>query len=104
MSEQKIFANGMKFSKPKAGAPDFVKGSLAIKIEEFETFMKLYAKKGWVNIDLKVSKGGKAYAELNTWTPDSSQGSGGSGYDSGYETNNQDTFQNGGSFEDDIPF
>jgi hypothetical protein len=28
---------------------------------------------GWVNIDLKESKGGKLYAELNTWTKEGRQ-------------------------------
>ena len=106
--KEKIFVNGMKFSEPRSGAPAFVKGSLSIKIEEFETFMKLHQRNGWINIDLKVSKikpdgtGGNAYAELNPWRPGFNNGPAQSS--SNYQTNNQDTFQGGGSFEDDIPF
>ena len=71
MSEQeKIFTEGLIFKEPRAGAPTFIKGSLAIKIEDFTAFIKKYNNgKGWVNIDLKVSQNGKAYAELNTWQP-----------------------------------
>lgn len=63
----KIFANGLMFKRPRENAPEFVKGSLSIKIDEFITFLKQHEKKGWVNLDLKESKGLKLYFELNTW-------------------------------------
>jgi hypothetical protein len=68
----KIFASGLIF-KMKEKAPDYVKGSLSIKVDEFIDFLKANESKGWVNIDLKVSKDGKPYAELNTWKPETDE-------------------------------
>jgi hypothetical protein len=68
---EKIFADGMVFKLPREGAPDFVKGSVSIKVVDFVAFLQANEKNsGWVNIDLKVSQGGKAYAELNTYQPE----------------------------------
>ena len=66
MSE-KVFANGMIFKLPHQNAPEFVKGKVSININEFVQFLQQNNNNGWVNIDLKVSKGGKAYAELDTY-------------------------------------
>jgi len=71
MSEPE-FVNGLIFKLPRDGAPDFVKGSLSIKVEEMITFLSS-KKTDWVNIDLKVSKAGKAYAQVNTFVPESRQ-------------------------------
>jgi len=61
----------MMFKLPRDGAPDFVKGSISIKVADFVKFLQANEKVGgWVNIDLKVSQGGKAYAELNTYQPE----------------------------------
>lgn len=66
---EKIFANGLNFKRPNEKAPEFVKGSLSIKTDEFITFLKANSVNGWVNLDLKESQGGKLYFELNTWQP-----------------------------------
>ena len=66
---EKTFAEGLIFKLPSEKAPDFVKGSLSIKVDEFIAFLEKNAKNGWVNINLKLSKSGKAYAELDTWEP-----------------------------------
>lgn len=63
----KIFVNGMIFKRPKEGAPDFVKGSISVKVSDFGAFMVEHENNGWINIDLKSSKEGKLYLELNTW-------------------------------------
>lgn len=66
----KIFADGLIFKEPKDNAPDFVKGSLSIRVDEFTAFLEKHKSQyGWVNIDLKIGKSGNAYAELNTWKP-----------------------------------
>jgi hypothetical protein len=70
MSEEKQFTDGLIFKLPRDNAPDFVKGSLSVKVEEFKAWLDAHVDNGWVNIDLKVSQGGKAYAEKNTWKPD----------------------------------
>jgi hypothetical protein len=69
MSEEKIFTDGLIFKLPHENAPTYVKGKLSIKTGEFKKFLDKHNKDGWVNIDLKVSTAGKAYAELDTWQP-----------------------------------
>lgn len=65
---EKQFADGLIFKLPRDGAPDFVKGSVSIKVAEFVPFLQANEKNsGWVNIDLLVGKSGKPYAALNTY-------------------------------------
>jgi hypothetical protein len=64
--QEKVFAEGFSF-KRREGAPDFVIGRQSIKVEEAVHFLKQHQKKGWVNIDIKQSKGGTYYCELDTW-------------------------------------
>jgi len=68
MSEEKIFVNGM-IAKRHPNAPDFVKASLSLKMSELIEFARQHHKDGWLNIQIKESKGGKYYAELDTWEP-----------------------------------
>ena len=65
----KIFPEGFKFWTPREGAPDFVKGSLVIFINEAIEWLK-QQKGAQVRLDLKVSQGGKSYAEVNTYQKD----------------------------------
>lgn len=72
MSEQRetVFVNGLIFKKPHEKAPDFVKGHLSIKADELTTFIAEHKDaKGWLNIDMKKSREGKIYFQLNTFTP-----------------------------------
>jgi len=64
----KKFVDGM-IVKRKPKAPDFVKCSLSFKCKEFYAFMKENNNDGWLNVDLKVSKQGKLYAEVDDWQP-----------------------------------
>lgn len=68
------FVNGLIFKMPRDNAPEFVKGSLSIRTEEMITFLQSKNTE-WINIDLKVSKAGKAYAQVNTFVPESKQDS-----------------------------
>jgi hypothetical protein len=58
MSEQTpvVFLNGFLFKRPHENAPDFVKGSLSIKVDEAIEFLQKYNNNGWVNADLLASK------------------------------------------------
>lgn len=68
--KQKIFAEGFKFEKPRENSPDFLKGSISIKVPEAIAFLERNQNNaGWVRIDLKKSKEGNLYLELNTWKP-----------------------------------
>jgi len=66
------FVNGLIFKTPRDNAPDFVKGSLSIRREELITFLTGKTDE-WINIDLKVSKAGKPYAQVNDFKPQSRQ-------------------------------
>ena len=70
MSEKKevIFADGF-IVKKKDNAPEWVLGSLSIKVDEAVAFLKLHNNKGWVNIEMKLSRDGKPYCQLDTWQP-----------------------------------
>lgn len=67
----KIFAGGMVFKLPRAGAPSFVVGSLGIKVEDFKKFLDEHVKQnGWVDLDLLLGQNGHPYAALNTYQPE----------------------------------
>ena len=67
----KIFTNGLIFKAPRENAPDFVKGSLSVKVDDFIAFLHEHnTNAGWINIDIKESKGGKLYCELNQYKPE----------------------------------
>lgn len=71
--KEKVFADGFVF-KRRESAPDFVIGSIAIKVDEAIGFLKDNVKSdGWVNLNINMSKGGKPYMELDTFEPDSSK-------------------------------
>lgn len=71
---EKIFADGIVFRRPREGAPDFIKGSINIKVDAFLKFMKdnqqHQSGEGWFTLDLKQSQKGSLYLELNTWKPE----------------------------------
>lgn len=74
MSEQNetssvIFGEGFIFKRPHESAPQFVKGLMAVKVDEAIAFLQKYKKAdGWVNLDLLASKdNSKLYFKLNTW-------------------------------------
>ena len=62
-----IFCDGLRVEE-KQISQDFKIIKLGIKAEPFMEFLAKYTnEKGYVNIDIKTSKGGKLYAELNTY-------------------------------------
>ena len=65
---EKVFTEGL-IVRRNENAPDFVTCSLAFKMDEFIEWARKHHKDGWVNVDCKLSKGGKYYAELNTFKP-----------------------------------
>jgi hypothetical protein len=73
MAEEKIFADGFLFKK-KETAPDFVVGSLSLKVEDAVAFIKKHIKNGWVNLDIKQGRSGNYYVELDTFEPKSKGG------------------------------
>ena len=88
--------NGMIIKAPHANAPDFVRGSISIKVSEFKEYLDKNSNDGWVNLDMKKSKEGKLYVSLNDWKPNTQQ-----------EYSPKTDPRHNGSFDDDlmdIPF
>jgi len=68
---EKVFPQGIMFKVPREGSPDFIKGSVSIKKGEFIAWLQqLDSTDEWANLDLKKSKGGKLYFDLNDWKPE----------------------------------
>lgn len=66
---EKEFVNGFMVKAPRDGAPDWLK--LSISIKRMDLLKWLGERHGeWVNIDVKMAKNGKMYAEVNNWKPD----------------------------------
>jgi len=70
---EKQFIDGLQFKKPNEKAPAFVKGSISINLNKFMEYADKNQNNGWINIDLKESKTGNYYAELNTFKPQAKQ-------------------------------
>ena len=71
MSE-KEFVDGLIVKPPVSGAPDFVKCAISIKRKDLGNWLR-GKEEDWINIDVKVSKNGKWYAEVNNWKPKAKQ-------------------------------
>ena len=68
MSDTPEFVNGLIIKPPHEKAPDFVKCAISIRREELITW--LTTKQGdWINLDVKVSKNDKWYAQVNDFKP-----------------------------------
>lgn len=73
MSTDTKFINGLLIKSPNDGAPDYVKARISIKREELIAWLQ--TERGeWINADIKVSQGGKWYAAVDDWKPDSQRG------------------------------
>ena len=69
MSNENEFPDGMYYNEPREGAPDFVLGSVSIKVSEAVAWLNSTEanEKGYVNLDVKRSKVGRVYMVKNTW-------------------------------------
>lgn len=65
----KQFAPGFIVKPPRDNAPSYVKASVSIKRDEFIAWLRGQGE--WVNLDIKESQGGKLYAAVNMWKPES---------------------------------
>jgi len=67
-----IFADGINFSKPTEGTPEWIKGKISVRVENFYAWAKQHVNQnGFVNLDLKKSKEkGTLYLQLNDWKPE----------------------------------
>tara|TARA_R100001086_G_scaffold205985_1_gene121790 strand:- start:1381 stop:1635 length:255 start_codon:yes stop_codon:yes gene_type:complete len=63
-----IFPEGLSVKDPHEKAPDFVRGRLSIKKSELIPWLDTQEGE-WVNMDIKRSKGGNLYLQVDTWKP-----------------------------------
>ena len=70
MADDPGFVDGLIVKAPRQGAPDFVKGSISIRTAELLEWLGARKSEEWINVDIKESRGGKWYAQVNTWKPD----------------------------------
>lgn len=63
------FPQGLSVKPPRPGAPEFIKASISIKKSEFIHWLQNSTEvpDQWLNLDIKESKGGKWYAQINEW-------------------------------------
>jgi hypothetical protein len=72
MPEEKEFPTGLFVSSPRPNAPDFVKGRISIKVEDFMEYLSEKDSE-WLRIDVKEGfkkdeEGTpKWYAQVDTW-------------------------------------
>lgn len=92
----KEFVDGLIVKPPHDKAPDFVKCSISIKRKDLGNWLRKKSD-DWINLDVKVAKSGKWYAEVNDWKPKQDNHAADQGY--GGVSKETDPF-----FDDDIGF
>lgn len=65
------FVDGFNVKEP-GKAPDFVKCRISVDRKKLGNWLRNESD-DWINIDIKVSKKGNWYAEVNEWKPDKSK-------------------------------
>lgn len=68
-----IFPDGLIVREPSSTAPDFVKCTVFVNVEQFHKWAnnqkENISEKGWLAFNIKESKKGGYYAQLDTWKP-----------------------------------
>lgn len=63
------FVDGLIMKDRHEKAPDFVKCHISIKRKELIAWLHNKPDE-WINLDVRRSKAGKLYAEVNNWKPE----------------------------------
>jgi len=85
----KEFPKGLMVKAPHEKAPEFVKCTISIKRADLGNWLRSKSD-DWINLDVKVSRDGKWYAEVNSWKKEDAKPA--------------PKPQGGGDFDDPIPF
>ena len=64
----KVFVDGLMAKKPNDRSPEWVKCNISIKREELSAWLAGQNDE-WINVQVCESKGGKWYAEVDSWKP-----------------------------------
>jgi len=73
MANEKEFIQGMIVKAPNDNAPEYVKAKLSFRVKEMIAFLQTIDDE-WLNADIKISQGGKWYAERDNWKPNQGNG------------------------------
>ena len=68
MSNEVEFVSGLIVKAPNENAPEYVKAKISIKRAELAGWLATKSDE-WINVDVKVSQGGKWYAAVDSWKP-----------------------------------
>ncbi len=68
---EKQFVDGLRVKERSDRTPDWIKMQLAINREQLIAWLQNRTEQ-WIDIDIKESKAGKMYCEVNTWKPENS--------------------------------
>jgi len=63
------FIDGLFVKPPHEKAPDFVKCTISIKRKDLGNWLRSKDDE-WINMQVKESKNGKWYAEVDNWKPE----------------------------------
>lgn len=66
--ETKKFVTGA-FVTRRDNSPDFIKANISFSEKFIDYLKENFNSRGYVNLDLKESKEGKLYLDLNDWQP-----------------------------------
>ena len=94
---------GLFFKDPHENAPDFVMAKGSIKIADMRAWLDQQDGE-WVNFDLKRSREGKPYAQIDDWKPDGNRGGGHGGQRPTQRPARATDAPKDDDFGDEIPF
>ena len=73
MANEKEFIQGLIVKAPNDNAPEYVKAKLSFGVKEMIAVLQTVNDE-WLNADIKISQGGKWYAERDNWKPNQGNG------------------------------
>ncbi len=95
---EKVFVDGLRVRAKRENAPDWIKMRMSIKREELISWLQSRSE-DWIEIDVKESRAGNLYAEVDTWKPNSANPTNSNPNNAAEDTGIEKT-----SFSDDVPF
>lgn len=70
MTPQNNYVKGIFWNEPSEKAPEWVKGRISFKVKDVIEYLQANEnERGYVNVNVKISRNGDTYLELDTWQP-----------------------------------
>jgi hypothetical protein len=72
---EKKFPEGIFYNDAHANAPEWVRGSLSIRKQDFSQWLSNQQadEQGYIKLDIMMGKSGKPYLAVNEWRPKQEQ-------------------------------